>query len=179
MTFAKLGSKKGYWAVAVLRVPLMAPKEKWEDQPPSSSTRQDNPPRAESPTSGPMIAGSVHAAGHATVHLATHNYTPAPSVPAAKKLAYVVTEGVPAASVSSELQAKAACLPPGPRFSSPIQAATTPYQRLPGFRYYEGMTVNPYLHRVPAYSAIRGPGIRRMPPAMRTRLGDKLFRAVI
>lgn len=179
VTFAKLGSKRGYWAVAVLRVPVRVPKEIWEEQPPSPCTHQDTPPRADSPTSGPVISGSVHAAGHTTVHLATHNYPPVPSMPAAKKLTYMVTRGESSASGSSELRAAAACQPPGPRFSSPIQAVTTADQRLPGFRYYEELRGNPYLHRGAAYSAIRGPGIRRVPPATSTRLGDKLFRTVI
>lgn len=168
VTFCKLGSKQGYWAVAVLRVTERVPKETWEESTPSPCNPVVTPPRADSPTSGPVVAGFIHAGAHATVSLATHNYSPAPLPSAEGKVSFVVTRNKAPGTA-----------PPGPRYVAPNMGGVTLQQRSPGYRYYEDIRVNPYLHRGAAYSAIRGPGIRRVPLATTTRMGEKLYRNVI
>lgn len=177
VTFCKLGSKRGYWAVAVLRANERAPEEIWEEPTPSPCNPVVTPPRADSPTSGPVVSGSIHAGAHATVNLATHNYSPAPLPPAERKVSYVVTRSK--APESAELCIAAASQPPDQRYVTPIRGGVTLEQRSPGYRYYEDIGVNPYLHRGADYSAIRGPGIRRVPLATTTRMGEKLYRQVI
>lgn len=177
VTFAKLGSRRGLWAVAVLRVPDLPDRV---EKPPSPRGRQETPVRADSPTAGHVIGGSVHAEGYATVHLETHQYSP--PAPATKKLAYVVAKQLLPDSSQEELQQKVKLPAPEPRFSPPrlpVTVSSSDFVYPLGLRSYEGMTVNPYLHRGPAYSSIRGPGIRRRPSVTRTRLGEWVFRPVI
>lgn len=151
----------------------------WEEEPPSTFQRPNSSPRAERPTSGPMIRGSVHAAGHATVNLATHHYPP---VPQAKRLSYVMAKPVPVEAAQEEQRPTPLWTVRDPQASAPRYpgpASTAFYLPPSEFRCGETTGVNPYLHRGPAYSSIRGPGIRRQPLATRTRQGERLFRAVI
>lgn len=177
VTFAKLGSRRGLWALAVLRVPDLPARV---EKPPSPRGCQDTPLRADSPTAGHVIGGSVHAEGYATVHLETHQYSP--PAPTPKKLAYVVAKQVLPDSSQEELQPTVTLPAPEPRSSPPrlpVTISSADFVYPVGFRGHNNMSVNPYLHRGPAYSPIRGPAIRRRPAVTRTRLGEWVFRPVI
>lgn len=177
VTYVKLGSKRGLWAVAVLRA-SEAPLE--DESPPSPRGRPETPVRAESPTSGHVIGGSVHAEGHATIHLESHQYSP--PIPAPKKVSYVVTrEAVPDSS-SEELQLKETLHTTELRQSPPrlpVTVSTAEFGYPQGFTGWGSMGVNPYLHRGPDYSSVRGPAIRRGPPMTRSVQGEWVFRHAI
>lgn len=180
VTFCKLGSRRGCWAVAVLRVADTVPERVVKRDRPGVAAPEGKapveevpvvtPPRAESPTSGPVISGSIHAGAHATVNLATHNYAPAPLPAAEKRLSVTVTPVRPAAVIEQSLKAQVPA-PPARRLTR-LPAA-------PGYRFYEEIGVNPYLHRGEVYCAIRGPAIRRVSTTSDARRGGKFFKNVI
>lgn len=180
VTFCKLGSRRGYWAVAVLRVADTVPERVLKRDRPGVAAQEVKapveevpvvtPPRAESPTSGPVISGSIHAGPHATLNLATHNYAPAPLPAAEKRLSVTVKPVSPAAVIDPSLKAQE--LAPSAQRLTRVPAA-------PGYRFYEEVGVNPYLHRGEMYCAVRGPAIRRVYTTSDTQRGGKFFKRVI
>lgn len=135
VTFCKLSSRRGYWAVAILRmadsVPGRVPKR---EKPAAAEVKEKvevvpevTPARAESPTIGPVISGPIHAGPHATLNLATHNYAPAPPPAADKTLAVTIRPARSAAAEEPSSKAVTLIHPAGqlPRSCHPVATAAS------------------------------------------------------